>query len=91
MKSVLQLIFLAFLMLPLAACGNGESDEGSKADEAVEQVEEATKSAADEVTEAGAEAAADVVCCGGSCDAPAGFCCNDGTCGGNHAKLPIAP
>jgi hypothetical protein len=32
-----------------------------------------------------------VVCCGGNCDAPAGTCCSDGTCGGNHDELPLAP
>lgn len=90
MKSLLQMLFLAFLMLPLAACGNGESDEGTTIDEAVEEVEEATKSAADEATEAGAEAAA-AVCCGGGCPTPAGFCCSDGTCKGKHAELPIKP
>ncbi|HIA38331.1 MAG TPA: hypothetical protein EYN86_02305 [Planctomycetes bacterium] len=31
------------------------------------------------------------VCCSGNCEAPAGTCCNDdGTCGGNHVKLPLA-
>ena len=29
-----------------------------------------------------------VVCCGGACDAPEGYCCADGTCHGNHAELP---
>ena len=37
--------------------------------------------APDESTEA-------VVCCGGACDAPEGYCCADGTCHGNHAELP---
>ncbi|MDP6849469.1 MAG: hypothetical protein QGH51_04685 [Planctomycetota bacterium] len=32
-----------------------------------------------------------VVCCGGMCDAPEGTCCADGTCGGSHAELPLAP
>jgi hypothetical protein len=35
-----------------------------------------------------AASADSVVCCGGNCDAPAGYCCGDGTCGGNHAELP---
>jgi len=30
-----------------------------------------------------------VICCGGNCAAPAGTCCADGTCHGNHAELPI--
>ncbi|MGY8758240.1 MAG: hypothetical protein ACKVJZ_02540 [Planctomycetota bacterium] len=28
------------------------------------------------------------VCCAGNCDAPAGYCCSDGTCNGNHDALP---
>jgi len=84
MKTMLRLLFLASLMLPLAACGGGESDDNTTIDNAVEQAEEATKTAG--------EKAAEVVCCGGSCDAPAGFChAEDGTCGGNHPKLPVAP
>ena len=37
------------------------------------------------------DAAPAVVCCGGNCDTPAGTCCSDGTCHGNHAELPLAP
>lgn len=90
MKAMLQLLFLAALMLPLAACGGGESEEATNADTVAEQVNEATEAAADQA-EAGAEKAAEKICCGGGCDAPAGFCCSDGTCGGNHDKLPIEP
>jgi len=39
-------------------------------------------------TTGGEEAAA--ICCGGKCDTPAGYCCSDGTCHGNHEELPLA-
>lgn len=29
------------------------------------------------------------ICCNGNCPTPAGYCCSDGTCGGNHEELPI--
>ncbi|MBC8368635.1 MAG: hypothetical protein H8E25_01425 [Planctomycetes bacterium] len=37
-------------------------------------------------TEVGSTTSA--VCCAGNCDAPAGYCCSDGTCNGNHDMLP---
>ncbi|MBT3339943.1 MAG: hypothetical protein HOM34_08965 [Planctomycetes bacterium] len=30
------------------------------------------------------------ICCGGKCHTPAGYCCSDGTCHGNHEELPLA-
>lgn len=84
MQRLASLFVFAALLLPLAACSSGET-EGTAGD----------GTAASTATETGAEATtttgeAEAICCGGGCDAPAGYCCqDDGTCGGNHEKLPV--
>jgi hypothetical protein len=92
MKSLLRVLFLAALMMPLASCGGEEPDSAEDAaDGAAAAVEEATETSAATATDA-MDAVAEKICCGGSCDAPAGFChAADGTCDGNHKKLPVAP
>ena len=91
MKTLLRILFLAAMMLPLASCGGGEADSSN---DALDTITEAANEASEASTEAADEmgtAAAEVICCNGSCDAPAGFCHADGTCNGAHAELPIAP
>ena len=92
MKTLLRILFLAAMMLPLASCGGGEADSSDDALETITQgaAEEASEASADAAADMGT-AAAEVICCSGSCDAPAGFCHDDGTCNGSHAELPIAP
>ena len=83
---MLKLLLGITLLFPLAACGGGEG--GDDAGDGDNGAAEASETAAGE--QAGAEEAAEKICCGGGCDAPAGMCCNeDGTCGGNHEKLPV--
>jgi hypothetical protein len=74
MSFLLRALTLSALLLPLGACGNGETTDPESAADAA----------------AAAEAVAEVLCCGGNCDAPAGYCCSDGTCHGNHDELPLA-
>lgn len=95
MSSLLRALTLALFLLPLAACGGEETPDtdgaANGAAEASEAGAEATGDAADAgaaATEAADEVAA-AVCCGGNCDAEPGYCCGDGTCGGNHAELKL--
>lgn len=82
-------MILAALAFPLSACTSGEAEETDNGDSSEEQVEETGAETAAGATEASGEVAAEKICCGGGCDAPAGMCCNDdGTCGGNHEELP---
>lgn len=92
MKSLLRVLFLAALMMPLASCGGEEPDSADDAaNDAGAAIEEATESANTAAADA-MDAVAGKICCGGGCDAPAGTCCSeDGTCGGAHKKLPVAP
>lgn len=91
MKTLLRILFLAAMMMPLASCGGEEAETSDDALKAItEAANEASEASADVATELGTTAA-EVICCGGSCDAPAGTCCSDGTCGDRHAALPIAP
>jgi|FLOH01.1.fsa_nt_gi hypothetical protein len=82
MCSLLRVLTLAVLLLPLGACGGGETTPLEGAAGAAETVNEAATTAAAEVAE--------VLCCNGKCDAPAGYCCSDGTCHDSHAALPLA-
>jgi len=91
MKSLLRILFLAAMMLPLASCGGGEANSQ---EDALKTITEGAADASEASAEAAAElgtAAGEVICCEGTCDAPAGFCHSDGTCHGKHAELPIAP
>jgi len=91
MKSLLRILFLAAMMLPLAACAGDEADTQEDALKTItEGAAEASEASAEVATELGT-AAGEVICCNGGCDAPAGFCHSDGTCHGAHAELPIAP
>lgn len=95
MKTLLRILFLAAMILPLASCGGGEAESSDDVLKAItEGAAEASEASADVATEVATDlgtTVAEVVCCGGSCDAPAGFCHADGTCHGAHAELPIAP
>lgn len=82
---------LAALLFPLAACSSGEAEDAG-GDGSSTSAASAGETAGE--SEAGAEATttggeAEAICCGGACDTPAGYCCSDGTCGGNHEELPI--
>lgn len=93
MSSLLRALTLALFLLPLAACGGEETpDTDGAANGAAEATETGAEAAADTTEGAAAEAADEVaaaICCAGNCDAPAGYCCGDGTCGGNHAELKL--
>jgi hypothetical protein len=82
MRTLLTLLLAVGLVL-LPSCSGGEADDYGT--DQVEQVADDVNKAA----EAGTEAAAEKVCCGGGCDTPAGYCCMDGTCGGGHKELPV--
>ena len=99
MKRFWLLMILAAFAFPLAACSGGEEADGD-GNGGVEGTEEGggTEEGAGGEEGAGAEEASmnsgageavAAVCCGGACDAPAGYCCSDGTCNGNHAELPV--
>lgn len=83
MRTLLTLLLAVGLVL-LPSCSGGEADDYYGTDQ-VEQVTDDVNKAA----EAGTEAAAEKICCGGGCDTPAGYCCMDGTCGGGHKELPV--
>jgi len=87
MKTLLRILFFAAMMLPLASCGGGEADSSNDALNTITEAAHEASEAADDM----GTAAAEVICCDGACDAPAGFCHSDGTCNGAHAELPIAP
>ena len=92
MSSLLRALTLALLLLPLGACGGEETTDVDDGKNAIENAADNAEGAAADATEASGEAA-EKICCGGSpkCPAPAGYCCNDdGTCGDNHEKLPLA-
>lgn len=84
MKNPLHLVTLLLLMGLVVACGKSEPTDPQGAQEDLSQVSAETAEQAGDV-------AAKKICCGGRCDAPAGTCCTDGTCYGNHEELPLAP
>ena len=89
MSSLLRALTLALLLLPLGACGGEETTDVDDAKNAIENAADDVEGAAANATEAADEVAAKI-CCGGACDTPAGYCCSDGTCKGNHKELPLA-
>lgn len=86
MSSLLRALTLALLLVPLGACGGEETTDADDATNAVENVADDATTKANEASNEVAEK----ICCGGKCPTPAGYCCSDGTCKGNHEELPLA-
>ncbi|MDP7063346.1 MAG: hypothetical protein QF489_10510 [Planctomycetota bacterium] len=86
MSSLLHALTLALLLVPLGACGGEETTDSDGATNAAENI---AGDAATKANEAADEVAAKI-CCDGKCSTPAGYCCSDGTCKGNHEELPLA-
>jgi len=83
MRTFLTLLLASFL-LALPACFGAKAEQTTVATEALQQADDL----AEQATVASSEGVEEL-CCGGKCEAPAGYCHSDGTCHGNHKEMPV--